>query len=78
MDQQEGIQLIADLTKISENDIRLESKFIDDLNFDSLDVVELMMEVEDRYEIEIEEDELLELQTVEKAIDFVNSKLKDR
>lgn len=49
--------LIADKLSINENEITMESAFIDDLNADSLDIVELIMALEDELDMEIPDDE---------------------
>jgi len=51
--------------------IREESRFKEDLEADSLDLVELVMELEDGYGIRIAEDEAERIKTVGKAVDFV-------
>jgi acyl carrier protein len=48
-----------------------ESRFKDDLEADSLDLVELVMELEDRYGIRIPDDQAEKIQTVGQAVDFV-------
>ena len=47
------IKLISDATKIDISKINLETSFVDDLNLDSLDIVELMMKMEDEFGVEI-------------------------
>ncbi len=46
------IKLISDATKIDIAKINLETSFVDDLNLDSLDIVELMMKMEDEFGVE--------------------------
>ncbi len=52
-----------------------EASFKDDLDADSLDLVELVMALEERFEITIPEDELGEIKTVSQAVDVVVGKL---
>lgn len=52
-----------------------EANFKDDLNADSLDLVELVMALEERLDISIPEDELAEIKTVGQAVDLVVGKL---
>ncbi|HVE47123.1 MAG TPA: acyl carrier protein [Acidimicrobiales bacterium] len=52
-----------------------EASFKDDLDADSLDLVELVMALEERFEITIPEDELGEIKTVSEAVDVVMGKL---
>jgi acyl carrier protein len=51
--------------------IQLETRFRDDLDADSLDLYELVMELEDRYGIRVSEEEAAEIETVGDAVDFV-------
>lgn len=55
--------------------VTLEANFADDLDADSLDLVELVMALEDEFDVAIEEDELEGIKTVAQAVDLVRSKL---
>lgn len=55
--------------------VTLEANFADDLDADSLDLVELVMALEDEFDVSIEEDELEGIATVAQAVDLVRSKL---
>lgn len=55
--------------------VTLEASFADDLDADSLDLVELVMALEDEFDVSIEEEELEGITTVAKAVDLVRSKL---
>ena len=59
-------QLGADKAKISRD-----TSFVDDLNADSLDTVELVMEFEDEFETSIPDEEAEKIQTVGQAIDYI-------
>ena len=62
---------LADELGIEAAEIRDESRFKEDLEADSLDLVELVMELEDGYGIRIAEDEAERIKTVGQAVDFV-------
>jgi acyl carrier protein len=64
---------LADELGIEAAEIRDESRFKEDLEADSLDLVELVMELEDGYGIRIAEDEAERIKTVGQAVDFVIS-----
>ena len=66
-------QIIAEKLEISVEQITDDAKFIDDLGADSLDVVELIMTLEDEFEIEISDEEAEKIVTVRNAIDFMKS-----
>jgi acyl carrier protein len=60
--------------EVAEGDVKGEASF-DSLGLDSLDLVELSVRIEDAYGIDIEEDDLKEVWTVDNAIDVVLAKL---
>jgi acyl carrier protein len=55
--------------------VTLEANFADDLDADSLDLVELVMALEDEFDVTIEEEELEGVTTVAQAVDLVRAKL---
>ena len=67
-------KIIVDHLGIEESKVTLGSKFIDDLGADSLDTVELVMAFEEKFGIEIPDDAAETIQTVQNAIDFIQSK----
>lgn len=63
-------------------DIKIEhitnnSSFLEDLGADSLDIVELIMTLEEDFNIEISDNEAEKIKTVQSAINFINSKIKN-
>jgi len=64
--------IVAEQLGISADDVNNESSFIDDLGADSLDTVELVMALEEEFDIEISDDEAENISTVHAAIDYVN------
>lgn len=66
-------EIIAEKLEIGIEQITDDAKFIDDLGADSLDVVELIMTLEDEFEIEISDEEAEKIVTVGNAIDFIKS-----
>lgn len=68
------IKLIADATKIEESKISIETNLVDDLNLDSLDIVELMMKMEDEFGIEIPEEDAEGLKTVKDIVTYLANK----
>ena len=67
-------QIVVDHLGIDDSKVTPESKFIDDLGADSLDTVELVMAFEEKFGIEIPDDAAETIQTVQNAIDFIQSK----
>ena len=68
------IKLISDATKIDNSKINLETSFVDDLNLDSLDIVELMMKMEDEFGVEIPEEDAEGLKTVKDIVAYLEKK----
>ncbi|MBR6103072.1 MAG: acyl carrier protein [Ruminococcus sp.] len=66
-------QIIAEQLDIDAEDIRMNSSIQDDLNADSLDVMEVAMAVGDEYDIEISEEELDKIKTVGDVVRYVEA-----
>ena len=66
-------QIVVDHLGIDDSKVTPESKFIDDLGADSLDTVELVMAFEEKFGIEIPDDAAEKIQTVQNAIDHIES-----
>ena len=65
----------VEVLQVSPEQITLEAKFGDDLDADSLDLVELVMALEEAFDIEVPEEELEGITTVGQAYELVTSKL---
>ena len=63
--------VIADELEVEESKITMESMIVDDLGADSLDVVELIMHLEEKFEIEIPDEDAEKIQTVGDAVRFI-------
>jgi acyl carrier protein len=72
------IEIVAEQLGIDKEKITRESSFVNDLGADSLDQVELVMELEDEFDLEIPEEEAEKIQTVGQAIDFIEQHVKNR
>tara|TARA_X000001036_G_scaffold71815_1_gene63160 strand:- start:168 stop:404 length:237 start_codon:yes stop_codon:yes gene_type:complete len=68
-------EIIIDKLGIEESKITLDARFIEDLGADSLDTVELIMQFEEEFDIEISDDDAEKLNTVGSSVDYINSKL---
>jgi acyl carrier protein len=71
-------KIVAEQLGVAEADIKNESSFVDDLGADSLDTVELVMALEEEFETEIPDEEAEKITTVQQAIDYVGSHLKQK
>ena len=65
------IEIVAEQMSQDKSEITRETSFVNDLNADSLDTVELVMEFEDNFEISIPDEEAEKIQTVGQAIDYI-------
>ena len=68
------IKIIAEKLGIDESEVKPEASFIDDLGADSLDIVELVMELEEEYGIEIPDEDAEKIKTVQDAIDYIKER----
>lgn len=67
-------KIIAEQLGVEPDDVVSEAKFVEDLGADSLDTVELVMALEEEFEIEIPDEDAEKIQTVAAAVDFVKEK----
>jgi acyl carrier protein len=66
-------EVLADRLSVEESDITEEANFQEDLDADSLDLVEMIMELEDQFGIKIPDEDAQKIQTVGQAVDYVTS-----
>lgn len=64
-------KIIAEQLEVEESEITLESSFQDDLDADSLDVVELIMAIEDEFDLEIPDEEAEKISKVKDAVSYI-------
>ncbi|MCA9283976.1 MAG: acyl carrier protein [Phycisphaerales bacterium] len=69
------IEIVAEQMGVEKSEITRETSFTNDLNADSLDTVELVMEFEDEFETSIPDEQAEKIQTVGQAIDFIKQSL---
>lgn len=70
-------EIIADKLSISEDEITMDSAFLEDLNADSLDIVELIMALEDELDMEIPNEDAENFVTVGDVVKFVKSHVEE-
>ena len=73
--EQKVIDIVAEQMGVDKSEITRETSFQTDLNADSLDIVELVMEFEDEFEINIPDEDAEKIQTVGDAVKYISAKL---
>jgi acyl carrier protein len=68
-------KIIVDRLGVEESQVTLDASFKEDLGADSLDVVELVMELEDEFDMEISDDDAEKIVTVGDAVNYIKSTL---
>ena len=66
-------EIICQQLEVSEEQLKLESSFVDDLKADSLAVVELVLALEQEFKIEIPDEDTEQIKTVKNALDYIKS-----
>ncbi len=83
MDKEERYQKLKDIIKmylpedVDVKDIQLNSNFISELNINSANLVDIVLDVEDAFDIRLENEDMDEMQTVANALDIINKKLSE-
>lgn len=66
-------ELICQYVDVEEDMITEDARFMEDLGFNSFDFMSLVGEVEEKYDIEVEEREVVQIRTVKDAMDYISS-----
>ncbi len=66
-------KIVVEQLGVKEEEVSIESSFVDDLGADSLDTVELVMALEEEFDTEIPDEEAEKITTVQQAIDYINA-----
>ena len=72
--EEKVIKLVMEQLDVTREECVLEASFIDDLGADSLDLVELIMEMEEVFGLEIADEELEKIRTIKDVVDFLKNK----
>ena len=74
--EEKVISIVAEQMGVDKGEINRDTNFVNDLNADSLDTVELVMEFEDEFETSIPDEEAEKIQTVGQAIDYIQGHIE--
>jgi len=69
-------EIVEEVAGVAQDDVTAEKSFVDDLDIDSLSMVEIAVQAEDRFGVKIPDDELANLKTVGDAVNYVSANLK--
>ena len=64
-------EIVEEVTGIEPSEVTPEKSFVDDLDIDSLSMVEIAVQTEDRYGVEIPDEDLAKLRTVQDPVDYI-------
>jgi acyl carrier protein len=74
-DIQKGLaEIVEEVAGVAADDVTVEKSFVDDLDIDSLSMVEIAVQAEDKFGVKIPDDELANLKTVGDAVSYIASK----
>ena len=71
-------QIVSEQMGIDKSELARDTSFVDDLNADSLDTVELVMEFEDEFEMSIPDEEAEKIRTISQTIDYIVEHRKEK
>lgn len=74
--QEKIIKIIAEKLDVDASKITMETRLVEDLGADSIDVVEMVMAFEDEFNISLPDEEIAKMKTVKDAIEYINSLIK--
>jgi len=67
------IEIVSEQLSLPDRNISLESRFVDDLNADSLDIVALVLEMEEAFQIQIPDEDIEAMLTVRNVVDYIEN-----
>ena len=67
------VDIVCEQLSVSKDDVNPESSFVEDLGADSLDTVELVMALEEEFDLEIADEDAEKISTVNDAVEYINS-----
>jgi acyl carrier protein len=67
-------KVVVEQLDVAEDEVTPQASFVDDLGADSLDVVELVMGLEEEFDVEIPDEDAEKITTVHQAIDYINER----
>ena len=75
--EQKVIEIVCGQLAVAKDKVERKTSFVEDIGADSLDIVELVMELEEEFNIQIPDDQAEKIKTVGEAIDYIELKIKE-
>ena len=76
--EQRVVEIVCEHLAVNKEQINRGTSFMEDIGADSLDIVELVIELEEEFDIQIPDDQAEKIKTVGEAIDYIEVKLKEK
>lgn len=76
--EQRVIEIVSEHLAVPKEKLNRGTNFIEDIGADSLDIVELVMELEEEFDIQIPDDQAEKIKTVGEAVDYIEAKMKEK
>ena len=76
--EQRVIEIVCENLAVNKEQVNRNTNFIEDIGADSLDIVELIMELEEEFDIQIPDDQAEKIRTVGEAIDYIENAIKNK
>ncbi len=76
--EQRVIEIVCEHLAVNKEQVSRSTNFIEDIGADSLDIVELVMELEEEFDIQIPDDQAEKIKTVGEAVDYIDAEVKKK
>ena len=76
--EQKVIEIVCEHLAVNKEQVTRNTNFIEDIGADSLDIVELIMELEEEFDIQIPDDQAEKIKTVGEAVDYIDQAVKNK
>ncbi|HJZ54988.1 MAG TPA: acyl carrier protein [Gemmataceae bacterium] len=76
--EQRVIEIVCEHLAVDKKEVTRNTAFIEDIGADSLDIVELVMELEEEFDIQIPDDQAEKIKTVGEAVDYIENAIKNK
>ena len=70
------VKIICNYVKVDPENIHPESRFMEDLGFTSFDFMSMLGEIEDEFDVEVDQSEVVNIRTVQEAVDYLETLVK--